>query len=221
MRDGHAESGFDAYCRAGFRFRAPHWLFQEMRYRQRYPDLRDEVLAPGGNANGYDHFLKHGSREGRIGHILFDPGVYRACLGADERVGADAVGGYLHYLPRMWERRAETATSHHFDPIWYLRHYPTVAEAIAAGPWLCALHHYLANDTPTAFDPLPEFSEAYYRSLQGCRGGGRGERPPQWLRSFPDQRHIGVAVTERDDRVAVLLCVASRGAERSGCRSCA
>jgi Glycosyl transferase family 2 len=162
VRDGHAESGFDAYCRAGFRFRAPHWLFQEMRYRQRYPDLRDEVLAPGGNANGYDHFLKHGSREGRIGHILFDPGVYRACLGADERVGADAVGGYLHYLPRMWERRAETATSHHFDPIWYLRHYPTVAEAIAAGPWLCALHHYLANDTPTAFDPLPEFSEAYY-----------------------------------------------------------
>ena len=53
-------------------------------------------------------------------------------------------------------------TSHHFDPIWYLRHYPAVAEAIAAGKWLCALHHYLANDTPTAFDPLPEFSEAYY-----------------------------------------------------------
>ena len=55
-----------------------------------------------------------------------------------------------------------SATSHHFDPIWYLRQYPAVAEAIAAGKWLCALHHYLANDTPTAFDPLPEFSEAYY-----------------------------------------------------------
>ncbi len=73
VRDGHAESGFDAYCRDGFRFRAPHWLFQETPYRQRYPDLRDEVLATDGNVNGYDHFLKHGSREGRIGHILFDP----------------------------------------------------------------------------------------------------------------------------------------------------
>ena len=37
-----------------------------------------------------------------------------------------------------------------------------MAEAIAAGRWLCALHHYLCNDTPTAFDPLPEFSEPFY-----------------------------------------------------------
>ncbi len=142
VRDGHAELDFDVYCHAGHRFRAPHWLFQEARYRRRYPDLSDEVLAAGGNINGYDHFLKHGSREGRIGHILFDPRVYRACLDADGRVEADAVGGYLHYLPRIWERRTETATSHHFDPIWYLRHYPAVAEAIAAGQWPSALHHY-------------------------------------------------------------------------------
>ncbi len=88
--------------------------------------------------------------------------MYRAQLDADERAEADAVGAYLHYLPRIWERRAEIVTSHYFDPIWYLRHYPAVAEAIAAGPWLCALHHYLTNDSPTEFDPLPEFSEAYY-----------------------------------------------------------
>ena len=30
------------------------------------------------------------------------------------------------------------------------------------GRWLCPLHHYLANDTPTEFDPLPLFSERYY-----------------------------------------------------------
>ena len=28
--------------------------------------------------------------------------------------------------------------------------------------WLGALHHYLGNETPTEFDPLPEFSERYY-----------------------------------------------------------
>ena len=42
-----AASGFDAYCRGGFQPRSPHWLFNEMLYRQRYPDLRDEVLAGG------------------------------------------------------------------------------------------------------------------------------------------------------------------------------
>jgi O-antigen biosynthesis protein len=162
VRDGQAESGFDTYCRAGYRFRSPHWLFQERAYRQRYPDLRDEALANDGHANGYDHFLRHGSREGRIGHTLFDPAVYRAQLDVEERREADAVGGYRHYLPRIWQRRAEVATSCYFDPAWYLRHYPAVAEAIAAGTWRCALHHYLANDTPTVFDPLPDFSEAHY-----------------------------------------------------------
>jgi GT2 family glycosyltransferase len=34
--------------------------------------------------------------------------------------------------------------------------------AIAARQSQGALHHYLDNDTPTAFDPLPEFSESYY-----------------------------------------------------------
>jgi glycosyltransferase involved in cell wall biosynthesis len=162
VREGHAESGFDSYCRAGFRVRSPHWLFQEAAYRQRYTDLREDALAADGNVNGYDHYLKHGSREGRIGHMLFDPGVYHARLDADERASADTIGGYPHYLRSIRERRPEYATSHYFDPVWYLRRYPTVAEAIAGGKWLCALHHYLANDTPTEFDPIPEFSEAYY-----------------------------------------------------------
>ena len=61
-----------------------------------------------------------------------------------------------------WEHRADVVTSHYFDPIWYLRRYPAVAEAIAGGRWLCALHHYLTNETPTEFDPLADFSEAYY-----------------------------------------------------------
>ena len=104
VRDGHAESGFDTYCRAGYRFRSPHWLFQERAYRQRHPDLREDALATDGHVNGYDHFLRHGSREGRIGHTLFDPTVYRAQLDADEQRKADAVGGYLHYLPLIWQR---------------------------------------------------------------------------------------------------------------------
>jgi O-antigen biosynthesis protein len=162
VRDGHAASGFDAYCHAGFRFRSPHWLFDETLYRQRYPDLSDEVLQRDDNVNGYDHYLKHGSREGRIGHLLLDPAVYRAQLDEAARADVDVAGGYLHYLRCLAQRRSETRTSAYFDPLWYLRRNPEVGEAVAAGEFLCALHHYLTNDTPTAFDPLPEFSEHYY-----------------------------------------------------------
>jgi O-antigen biosynthesis protein len=162
VREGHAESGFDAYCRAGFRFRSPHWLFHETLYRQHHPDLSDDVLAASDNINGYDHFLKHGSREGRIGHALFDPAVYRAQLDAIERAKADAIGGYGHYLLHIWAHQAEVVASHYFDPLWYLRRYPEVADAIAAGRWLSATHHYLINETPFEFDPLAEFSEEYY-----------------------------------------------------------
>jgi GT2 family glycosyltransferase len=162
VREGHAQSGFDAYCRNGFHSRSPHWLFNEPLYRQRHPDLRDEVLQADGNANGYDHYLKHGNREGRIGHLLFDPAVYRAQLDQAATAEADALGTFLHYLRCIAAGRPEPRTSQYFDPAWYLRQYPAVGEAIAAGAWSCALHHYLCNDTPAAFDPLPEFSESYY-----------------------------------------------------------
>ena len=161
VREGHALSGFDTYCRAGFRHRSPHWLFNEMLYRQLHPDLRNEVLEADGNVNGYDHYLKHGSREGRIGHLLFDSAVYLAQLDQAERQAA-AAGPFSHYLRRIAARRPEIRTSLYFDPVWYLQQYPAVAKAIEQGEWQCSLHHYLCNDTPSAFDPIPEFSETYY-----------------------------------------------------------
>lgn len=161
VREGHALSGFDTYCRAGFRHRSPHWLFNEMLYRQLHPDLRNEVPEADGNVNGYDHYLKHGSREGRIGHLLFDSAVYLAQLDQAERQAA-AAGPFSHYLRRIAARRPEIRTSLYFDPVWYLQQYPAVAKAIEQGEWQCSLHHYLCNDTLSAFDPLPEFSETYY-----------------------------------------------------------
>jgi glycosyltransferase involved in cell wall biosynthesis/GT2 family glycosyltransferase len=158
VRDGHAASAFDSYCRAGFRSRSPHWLFNESLYRQRHPDLGDEVLARDGNVNGYDHYLKHRAREGRIGHLLFEPQVYHSQLATDERTEADAAGCYQHYLARIARRLPENRTSYCFDPIWYLRRYSAVTDS----KWQCALHHYLTNQAPAEFDPLPEFSEPYY-----------------------------------------------------------
>jgi GT2 family glycosyltransferase len=165
---GRYESAFDAYCRRGSLDRSPHWLFDELGYRTRYPDLSNEVLSAAEVANGYDHYLRHGAGEDRIGHVLFDPLVYLANFDAADVAAVRRVGVFHHYLHRIETGEPELRTSVYFDPAWYVRRYPEVAAQIAAGRWQCALQHYLCNDTPTAFDPLESFSEAHYL---GCQPG--------------------------------------------------
>lgn len=162
IRRGEAASGFDHYCRVGFRDRSPHWLFDEAFYRGNYSELTDEVLQGAGLVNGYDHYLRHGAREKRIGHWLFDPTIYCGHLDAEAAQEAEVIGAFRHYLDRVAAGRPELPTTLYFDPVWYRGRYPETAEAIAAGQWQSALHHYLGNDAPTDFDPLPEFSESYY-----------------------------------------------------------
>jgi GT2 family glycosyltransferase len=159
---GHWRSAFDAYCRRGALDRSAHWLFDELAYRDRYPDLTNEVLAEFGIFNGYDHYLRHGIEEDRIGHLLFDPNVYLSHFDSADVAAIRENGVFQHYLNRIESAEPELRTSIYFDPIWYLNRYPDVAWAIEAKRWKCALHHYLCNDTPTAFDPLESFSESWY-----------------------------------------------------------
>ncbi|HEX5325259.1 MAG TPA: glycosyl transferase, partial [Acetobacteraceae bacterium] len=137
------------------------WLFDEELYRARYPDLTEERLAAGGFDGLLQHYLRRGDREGRSGSLFFDPAYYCGQLSAEQAARAVEVGALAHYL-RGIDGGAEPRSSIYFDPAWYLDRYPAVAQAIAAGRWRCALHHYLANDTPIAFDPLPFFSEQFY-----------------------------------------------------------
>ncbi len=166
VREGRFSSAFDAYCRTGNQDRSPHWLFDELYYRRRYADLTDGALDKAGLANGYDHFLRHGSKEGRIGHLLFDPLYYLGQLDPEEGAAAAISGPFQHYLLGLEHGWPAPETSRHFAGAWYLRHYPEVAEAITRGEWRSALEHYLCNDTPTAFDPLPDFSEDWYLTGQ-------------------------------------------------------
>ena len=159
---GEWKSAFDAYCRRGALDRSPHWLFDEPAYRERYPDLTDEVLAGLGICNGYDHYLRHGALEDRIGHLLFDPALYLSHFDPEDLDAIRAGGVFQHYLDRIESAEPELRTSIYFDPAWYLRRYPEVARAIQTKRWKCALHHYLCNDTPSAFDPLAAFSESWY-----------------------------------------------------------
>ncbi|HUB47292.1 MAG TPA: glycosyltransferase [Acetobacteraceae bacterium] len=162
VRDGHYASAFDAWCRGG-QARSPHWLFDEPWYRRRYADdLTDDTLADNHLVNGYDHFLRHGAAEGRLGHPLFDTGYFLSGLDPSEAARARQQGPFSYYLQRIAVPVPEPRTTPFFDPAWYLLQYKQVADAVAAGTWHCALHHYLGNDTPTQFDPLPQFSDHFY-----------------------------------------------------------
>ncbi|MFL5257261.1 MAG: glycosyltransferase [Rhodopila sp.] len=164
VAEGHYSSAFDAYCRCGSIDRSAHWLFDELAYRGLYPDLTNEVLAGSNLVNGYDHYLRHGIEEDRIGHPMFDPAIYLANFDAADVPAIRGMGAFQHYLNRIETGEPELQTSIYFDPAWYLARYPEVAEGIAAGRWRCALHHYLCNDQPTEFDPLASFSEEHYLS---------------------------------------------------------
>jgi GT2 family glycosyltransferase len=162
VQAGDFASAFDAYCRGGCLDRSPHWLFDELGYRDRYPELGPDTLAANGLVNNYDHYLRFGAAEDRIGHLLFDPAVYLANFNEADRADIRRHGVFTHYLDRIALNEPELPTSVWFDPDWYLRRYPAVASAIGRGEWLSALHHYLCNDSPTEYDPLESFSEAHY-----------------------------------------------------------
>lgn len=159
---GDFASAFDAYCRRGCRDRSAHWLFDELAYRDRYQDLTDDILNGAEIANGYDHYLRHGVEEDRVGHALFDPATFLSQFDHRDQAAIRAYGVFQHYLARIERGGPDLRTSIYFDPEWYLQRYPDVARAIAAGEWKCALHHYLCNDDPTAFDPNAHFSESFY-----------------------------------------------------------
>ncbi len=204
-------SAFDSYCRRGCRDRSGHWLFDELGYRTRYPDLTNEILDAAEIANGYDHYLRHGVEEDRASHPLFDPAVY---LGHFDPADARLIrmsGVFQHYLARIETRAPELRTSAYFDPAWYLSRYPEVAADIEAGRWKCALHHYLCNDRPTEFDPCEGFSESFYLAQDPglnqviasghfrngyahfVRFGARETRQPNAglnLRLYADQPHV-------------------------------
>ncbi len=161
IAEGKYASGFDEYCQAGYGGRSPHWLYNDYVYRMAGEELRHDVLRAEGFANRYDHYLRRGSRQGRVAHLLFDPTYYRAQLDAAEAARVDQLGAFQHFLLHLTAATSMARTSIYFNAAWYTRAYPEAAREIGT-KWRCALHHYLTNTTPTQFDPLAEFSEVSY-----------------------------------------------------------
>ena len=164
VRTGHYASGFDHYCQHGWRGVSPHWLFDDALYAELYDDMTLENLELHGCYGRYDHYLKSGQRERRVGQYLFDAPFYRAqALAAGVAEGEiDGPGPYVHFLACLGSGRDELPPSVYFDPAWYAEHHPAAKAEILRGQYVAAIHHYLTNATPELFDPVPHFSERFY-----------------------------------------------------------
>lgn len=163
---GRLACGYAHYATIGYATRSGHWLFDDALYAAGSPDLGDAVLTEAGCANRYDHYIKAGAREGRVGHALFEPGAYAAAAGGMERVLAEAHSPFAHYLRAVWTERADRPTGAGFDAGDYLARTPGTAEALRAGRVACALQHHLMAGP--AADPVATVAMAGPAALAGA-----------------------------------------------------
>lgn len=121
-------------------------LFDPVFYLSRAPDVAERGVHP------LDHYLAHGSEEGRQPHPLFDT-IFYADRNAD--VVATGVNPLVHFIQHGWKEGR--APHPRFDVRYYVERYPDVS---AAG--LNPLSHYLQHGAAEGRDPSPEFSTAAY-----------------------------------------------------------
>ncbi|MDD2878183.1 MAG: glycosyltransferase [Acidiphilium sp.] len=165
VRAGQYRSGFDHFCRYGHRGLSPHWLFDDGLYGRLYDDMTLENLDRHGCFGRYDHWLKSGQREARIGHFMFDPQYYRARVieAGSALDDLDRRGPFAHYLWALYGTGPELPCSPYFAPDWYKTTHESVRSAIEARQVRNALHHYQAFGEAEGFDPVPDYSESFYR----------------------------------------------------------
>jgi O-antigen biosynthesis protein len=79
VRAGNYQSGFDHFCQHGHRGVSPHWLFDDALYADLYEDMTLENLDAHRCYGRYDHYLKSGQRERRMGQFRSARGVAFRC----------------------------------------------------------------------------------------------------------------------------------------------
>jgi hypothetical protein len=140
----------------------PSWLFDHCYYTTQFARRYEREFDSSQLGDAYEHFLSVGQFQRLSGHPLFDPEIYKALTTYDIVCKISRDGPFTTFLRHSRLPGCEPISSTMFDPGWYLKRYPQVLDDIMQGRWSCALHHYLANSSPTAFDPTPNFSEYGY-----------------------------------------------------------
>lgn len=129
-------------------------LFNEAFYLQHNPDVAAAVSRQE-FPSGYDHFLRFGVHEGRVGTPDWTPSIEATYL-ADNSDVSHAVtlgqfhSGYQHFFEfGQFEGRTGTplvipqTVVHLFDETIYLARYPDVAHAVALGQFASGYQHFL------------------------------------------------------------------------------
>ena len=190
---------------AGNRFRRQHRLLIRRIEQARLFDADFYLAAnPDVREAGWDpimHFLRVGSREGRMPNPLFDPAFYVRTYPDVGQAGANPL---IHYL----ESGAREGRNPHplFDTAYYLRQCPDV-DRFGLNP----LAHYLEHGALEGRNPNPYFDAAYYCRTNPdasadsnplyhfcSRGAVEGKRPSPlfdplyYLQENPDVRTSGV-----------------------------
>jgi hypothetical protein len=160
---GGFASGFDHFRKHGPPDFVPHWLFDPAYYRGQFERHAGRPFDVALDGYPYDHFLLVGQHTGLSGHRFFDATDYAMFAPFDLQASIRQIGAFTTYLLHVRAGGTEPSPTSLFDAAWYRGRYP--GAGIDGAAWICALHHYLANDEPTRFDPSPHFSEAGYLGL--------------------------------------------------------
>jgi GT2 family glycosyltransferase len=162
---GRYASGFDHYCQLGHRFHAGHWLFDDALYGSLYEDMSLENLDSNRFYGRYDHYLRAGQFEHRLAHLLFDAVFYaaQAIAAGDDARSVEQLGPFAHFLSRLESGAAELPPSIYFDPDWYADRRKQLLPEREVLPFGSAIAHYLCCSSQDHLDPVPEFSEDFYR----------------------------------------------------------
>lgn len=161
IKRGQFKTGFEHYCKRGFKENEAHWLFSSSYYLGRNPQFIFEINSSDEYVNAYDHYLKKGDALRKSGSLFFDPLVYeRHCYESGDV--EKTFFPYRNYLLNIGKADLKASVSLYFDSNWYLDRYPDVLRKIQEREYSSALQHYFMNSTPTYFDPLPWFSEKFY-----------------------------------------------------------
>lgn len=135
---------------------SPNGLFDEERYRARYPDVADAVRA-GAFRSGFHHFILYGVAEER-GNL---PGFGRLGLDAQDEAALLLHGPASLAIDLWW-----------YDEAFYLDTNPDVHQAVREGHFRCGLEHFMLAgcDEDRLAHPLLSVLPAWQASAADGRG---------------------------------------------------
>jgi hypothetical protein len=127
--------------------RNPNEDFSTRHYLTQYPDVASTGINP------LVHYILAGDKEGRQPSILLDVNWYRTAYSID----VSSQTCLAHY--RAHKNDLTSSPTPYFDPAYYVRSYPDIAEA-GVHPFT----HYMYNGHQEGRDPSPLFKTEYYRA---------------------------------------------------------